>query len=177
MKREEGKVPEISIGRLAGDEEAAACARMMAASEPWITLGRGYEESLVLFRSPEREVWVARASGRIAGFAVLALRGAFPAYLQSLAVDPALRGSGVGARLLRFVEKRVFREWPNLFLCVSSFNEDARRFYERHGYRAVGEVEDYVIEGASEILLRKTIGPIALFRPGRTKPGAGGEER
>ena len=169
--------PEIRVGPLEGDEEAAACARLMAESEPWVTLRRDYEECLALFRSPDREVWIARLAGRPVGFAVLALRGAFPGYLQSLAVEPALRGRGVGARLLRFVEERVFREWPNLFVCVSSFNRDARRFYERFGYREAGELEDYIVEGHSEILLRKTVGPIAGFRPSPGGRMAGKEKR
>jgi ribosomal protein S18 acetylase RimI-like enzyme len=38
---------------------------------------------------------------------------------------------------------------------VSSFNVRARRLYERRGYEAVAELEDYVIDGASEILMHK----------------------
>ncbi|MFN2443136.1 MAG: GNAT family N-acetyltransferase, partial [Thermoanaerobaculia bacterium] len=53
---------------------------------------------------------------------------------------------------------------PNVFLFVSSFNDGARRLYERLGYRVVGEVPDYLIPGASEILMRKTIGPLSEFR-------------
>jgi RimJ/RimL family protein N-acetyltransferase len=36
----------------------------------------------------------------------------------------------------------------NLFLCVSSFNHRARALYERLGYAALAELEDYVIPGA-----------------------------
>jgi ribosomal protein S18 acetylase RimI-like enzyme len=46
---------------------------------------------------------------------------------------------------------------------VSSFNEGARRLYQRHGYEVVGELTDYIVKGHSEILLRKTFGPIASF--------------
>jgi len=38
---------------------------------------------------------------------------------------------------------------------VSSFNTRAQAFYARHGYRQVGQFDDYVIEGASELLLYK----------------------
>jgi len=62
-----------------------------------------------------------------------------------------------------FVERRVFRERPNVFLCVSDFNKGARRFYEKLGYETVGELRDYIIKGRSEILLRKTVGPLAEF--------------
>jgi ribosomal protein S18 acetylase RimI-like enzyme len=65
--------------------------------------------------------------------------------------------------LLGFAEQRILRESPNIFMCVSSFNIGARRLYERHGYTVVGELTDYLVEGHSEILLRKTFGPIAAF--------------
>ena len=48
-----------------------------------------------------------------------------------------------------------------MFICVSSFNPGARRLYERLGYQVVGELPDYMVRGHSEILLRKTTGPLA----------------
>jgi ribosomal protein S18 acetylase RimI-like enzyme len=50
-------------------------------------------------------------------------------------------------------------------MCVSSFNEGASRLYQRLGYHVVGELRDYLVRGHSEILLRKTIGPIGEFGP------------
>jgi ribosomal protein S18 acetylase RimI-like enzyme len=74
------------------------------------------------------------------------------------------RGRGIGARLVSYAEARIFRESPNVFLCVSSFNPDARRLYERLGYALVGELTDYIVAGHSELLFRKTIGPIGAYR-------------
>lgn len=45
-------------------------------------------------------------------------------------------------------------------MCVSDFNHGARRLYGRLGYRLVGELTDYVVAGRSELLLRKTVGPL-----------------
>jgi ribosomal protein S18 acetylase RimI-like enzyme len=56
-----------------------------------------------------------------------------------------------------FAEDLFRGESPHMFLCVSSFNLRARVFYERRGYRAVGEFQDYIIEGASEFLLHKRL--------------------
>lgn len=58
---------------------------------------------------------------------------------------------------MEFAENLFREEARHLFLCVSSFNARARSFYERRGYQAVGELEDYVIEGASEILMHKRL--------------------
>ena len=67
------------------------------------------------------------------------------------------------ADLVIFAEQRILKESPNVFMCVSSFNHGARRLYERQGYKMVGELTDYIVEGYSEILLRKTRGPLTHF--------------
>jgi ribosomal protein S18 acetylase RimI-like enzyme len=77
----------------------------------------------------EHEVWVAEEDGRILGFASLTDHE-----LTNLYVDPDAHGRGVGTALLaRAKERRPdgFRFW------VFQQNERARRFYERHGARAI----------------------------------------
>jgi ribosomal-protein-alanine N-acetyltransferase len=66
-----------------------------------------------------------------------------------------LRRRRIGTRLILFAEERILRDAHNVFMCVSSFNTDAQRLYSRIGYARIGEVQDYLVEGASEILLRK----------------------
>ncbi len=154
---------DIEIRRPMNGSESEACARMMAESEPWITLKRGYNESLEIISDPSREVYLAVIDGEIAGFVVLEMSGAFVGYVKSICVSPGWRGKGVGGRLMSFAEERVFSEAPNMFLCVSDFNEGALRFYERLGYEAVGELRDYIVPGRSEILMRKSIAPLAHF--------------
>jgi ribosomal protein S18 acetylase RimI-like enzyme len=88
------------------------------------------------------------------------MQGILAGYLQTLAVATPYRGQGVGARLMRFVEDRVFRERPNVFLFVSSFNLPAQKFYAALGYETIGVVREFLIQGHDEILMRKTIGPL-----------------
>ncbi|HYL73547.1 MAG TPA: GNAT family N-acetyltransferase [Bryobacteraceae bacterium] len=152
------------IRRMAAGEETLACARLMCSSEPWITLQRDFDESLGVFENPGYEVYVAVENDRLGGFIVLNLKGDFAGYIKSICVAPELRGRGMGAELIRFAEERIFREHPNVFLLSSSFNPRARALYERLGYRVVGEIADYVVRGHSEILMRKTLGPIREFR-------------
>jgi ribosomal protein S18 acetylase RimI-like enzyme len=150
-----------SVARLEAEADAEACARLMASSEPWLTLGRSYEASLSIIRDPNREVFVLRDStGKLSGFLILCLTGAFVGYIQTICIDPHCRRQGLGTRLLAFAEQRILSRFPNVFMCVSSFNHEARRLYERLGYRVVGELSDYIVAGHSEILLRKTIGPL-----------------
>ena len=156
--------PSIDVSRMTADSEAQACARMMAGSEPWITLNRGYEASLEILRDASKERYVARAGGEVVGFLILNMGGALAGYIQTICVAEEKRGQGIGARLIAFAEKRIFRDSPNVFLCVSSFNAGARRLYERLGYRVVGELADYLVAGHSETLMRKTIGSLSDFR-------------
>ncbi len=156
----------ITIRRLDGEDEIAICARMMADSEPWITLGRGYDACYQTIADPIKEVTVAIVDAQIAGFLILNMSGGFVGYIQSICVAPHRRGRGIGTHLIQHVEKRIFSETPNAFICVSSFNPDARRLYEDLGYQLVGELHDYVVQGYSEFLLRKSIGPLRDFHGG-----------
>lgn len=153
----------VVVRHLGSDDEAEACARIMASSEPWITLRRNYDESLEILRDASREVYVAAGidTNDVVGFVIVNMRGAFVGYLQTVAVREDWRSRGLGSRLVAFAERRIFRDAPNVFMCVSSFNDRARSLYERLGYQVVGELRDYVVRGHSEWLLRKSVAPLA----------------
>ena len=155
----------LDIDKLSAKSDAESCAQLMATSEPWLTLGRSYDASLRILLDPTREIYLARDNLGIAGFVILCMVGAFVGYIQTILVHPGRRGQGIGSKLLGFAEQRILRESPNIFMCVSSFNHGARRLYERMGYMVVGELTDYIVEGHSEILLRKTSGPLTGFIP------------
>ncbi|HEY2854840.1 MAG TPA: N-acetyltransferase [Gemmatimonadaceae bacterium] len=151
------------VRHLASDGEAEICARIMATSEPWLTLRRSYDAALEAVRDATREVYIATSedTNEIVGFVILNMRGAFVGYIQSVAVRDDWRGRGLGSQLIAFAEARIFREVPNAFILVSSFNDRARSLYMRLGYQVVGELRDYIVPGHSEWLLRKSIAPLA----------------
>jgi ribosomal protein S18 acetylase RimI-like enzyme len=155
----------LSLQRLSQPEEAESCARLMSSTEPWITLGRSREASLDLVRDAGREVYIARVGGLFAGFLILNMRGAFVGYIQTVCLVPEQRGQGLGTAIIGWAEDRIFRESPNVFMCVSSFNKDAQRLYQRLGYTVIGELTDYLVPGHSEILLRKSKGPWSRWAP------------
>ena len=156
----------LNITPIETDAEARTCARLMATSDPWVTLGRSFDASLEIVMDPTREVYLARSGNEIVGFIILCMTGAFVGYIQTVCVHPDCRGQGLGSKLVDFAEQRILRQSPNVFMCVSAFNHDARRLYERLGYQVVGELSDYIVRGHSEILLRKTLGPLAGWQPG-----------
>jgi ribosomal protein S18 acetylase RimI-like enzyme len=155
----------VTVRPIAGDDEVRACAEIMASSEPWITLGRTLERSLEIASDHDsQEIYVAVGEGTVIGFVILVMHGAFIGYIRTIAVHESWRSRGLGRCLVAFAEERIFRESPNVFLCVSSFNPRARALYERLGYEPVGELHDYIVRGHSEWLLRKTHGPLSEFR-------------
>lgn len=151
---------ELEIRPIDGDGEIETCARIIVSSEPWLTLKRTYEDSVKMMGDSLRETYVAIAGGEIAGFLILRMDGAFSGYIQTVGVVPDWRNKGIGTELVIFAEERIFRERPNVFMCVSSFNPDARRLYERLGYEVIGEIRDFIVKGHSEVLMRKSTAPL-----------------
>jgi len=154
---------QLTIRPIASAHEARLCAELMSTSDPWLTFRRGYDACLGRVTDPTREVYVAFEGDVFRGFLILCMTGAFTGYIQTVAVAHDARGLGVGSQLVAFAEERTFRETPNVFLCVSSFNERARALYERLGYEPIGRLKDYLMRGHDEILMRKTIGSMAEF--------------
>ncbi len=123
------------------------------------------EQAFQRLTDSAREVHVAMMDQQIAGVLILHLAGLLNGYIQILAVHPDWRGRGIGSQLMHFAEKRIFRQSPNVFLCVSAFNHRAQKFYQRLGYQRVGELPDFLVQGQAEIILRKTRGPLLAFTP------------
>jgi [ribosomal protein S18]-alanine N-acetyltransferase len=145
--------------------DAALCRRLILGTEPWITLE--YDESNIqaLVSSAARDnLLIARSGQDVVGFALSAGGMLLGEYLKLLVVDGAHRKQGVGQQLMAALEERAFREWPNVYLCVSDFNGTARQFYRRHGYAEVGVLEDLLVPGKHEILMRKSLAAWRRFR-------------
>ncbi|HWB26210.1 MAG TPA: GNAT family N-acetyltransferase [Chitinophagaceae bacterium] len=148
-----------------GDTRISLCAAMMAASEPWLTLGMDYTYCQKAFEGPCKEVYAAMQHQTLAGFVILQTCGSFKGYIQTLFVNAELRGRGIGQMILQFCEKRILTFSPNIFICVSSFNKRAIKLYEECGFTHVGILPNFIKDGFDELLLRKTVGPIAGYVP------------
>ena len=132
-------------------------------SEPWRTLGYPPANWPPYFNDvradPAREVDVIEWQGGVGGVAVVRRGVLLGDYLELLAIAPAARRQGLGHALLAHLEARVFSRTRNFYLCVSDFNVDARAFYRDAGFREVGVLDDLVVAGRAEVLMRKTTGP------------------
>ena len=156
--------PVIELTSNPGD--FAVCARMMAVTNPWITLGLGYDDCLKAFDGPFKEVFLLKQSGTIIGFVIMQTQGTFKGYIQTLCIDAAHRGAGYGTYILQFCQDRILQYSPNIFICVSSFNHGAIQLYTRFGFELVGELKDFVKKGFTELLMRKTVGAIVGYKNG-----------
>jgi ribosomal protein S18 acetylase RimI-like enzyme len=144
--------------RQAGETDHEWAAQLMASNEPWVTLRRDLQSCLAAVRRPGTELFIIREGEQQMGFVLLAEHGlAGSPYIASIAVTEAARGHGIGSELLRFAEARYRNLHRHIFLLVSSFNLHARRLYEQHGYKQVGEIPDYVVSGHSEIIMHKRL--------------------
>src|SRR5258706_7842298 len=86
------------------EREARVCAEMMAASDPWLKLGRGVEQSMLFLTDGTKEIHLATEGKEILGFIVLNMRGAFAGYIQTICVAASARDRGLGSELIRFAE-------------------------------------------------------------------------
>jgi ribosomal protein S18 acetylase RimI-like enzyme len=109
--------------------------RSFRAALPGIRLAHGDDEVRAWFAAtilpdPSRETWVAETpDGAVVGMMVLS-----PDLIEQLYLAPEARGAGLGDR---FVELAKARRQEGLTLWTFQANAPARRFYERHGFRAV----------------------------------------
>ena len=108
-------------------------------------------------RDRETMVLVASVDGRIAGFAIMKFRDD-DAHLFLLAVTPGLQRTGVGRALIEWLEKSCRTAGLRQIRVEMRFgNRNARKFYERFGFRFVGQVAGYYDRRESAIVMIKSL--------------------
>ena len=92
-------------------------------------------------RDPDAEAaWIAEVDGTRAGCVVCLRENATTARLRLLLVEPWARGLGIGSRLVEEVLRFARRAgYSDITLWTNDVLADARRIYERAGFRLDGE--------------------------------------
>ncbi len=134
---------------------------ILTGSDPWKRLGfTAVDRNRIFAPLPTgRDTFVLEIEGNVLGIAIVRRKFLFGDYLELLGISPSAIGRGLGSRLLTHVESLTFARANNMFACVSDFNEAARAFYRKQGYKEIGPMPNFLIPGYAEILLRKTTGP------------------
>lgn len=140
-------------------ESAESLGLELAAMDPWKTLGSSAEALACGLRTPHPELTRYLALGRekMLGLAAVRCPWLRGAYVELFVVLPPAQGQGLGKALMDHVEGIYRERTANLWLLVSAFNDRARRFYASRGFVPVGTLDDLVIEGQDEILMRKRL--------------------
>jgi GNAT superfamily N-acetyltransferase len=121
---------------------AAELLEFRTTAESWKRRRARYEEWL---GETDAFLLLAERDGRAVGYALVRLggegaamvTGSRTAELESLALLPSERGAGIGSQLIEAVRADLRRLGVEVWgLGVMDGNDDARRFYERHGLRA-----------------------------------------
>lgn len=145
------------------DSEFHNSALLLSQNEPWLSLGRSFDYTMGKIRNAGDDLYVVYLGDEPAGCILVELHGTLKGFIRSFCIDPKFQGMKIGSRVLAYIEKIIFEDYPNVFVFAASFNEGAVRFYERNGYERIGIFKDYVEEGSDEILFRKTIGASNSF--------------
>src|SRR4030095_9546023 len=136
----------------ASEGEKEWVARLMAESEPWTTLGITHDQCFKVCHQPLNQIYIARMLQELVGMIILQDQGlAGSPYIKSIAVKKEHRNKGIGKLLLEFAEDKYHPSSRFIFLCVSSFNNRALKFYQENGYKKVGALEDYIAKRHSEL--------------------------
>lgn len=154
MKKEEITIIKGSLDYLDDCEEAL---RKSALGDRYFS-GEGTARKAVLEGMGQEYFYVALADRECVGFFYIIPNGAFHGfpYLHLIAIKEEYRGRGMGAVLLQRAEEVAFQMADKLFLVVADFNPDGKRFYERNGFRQVGDIPDLYRPGITEYLMMKT---------------------
>src|SRR6185503_7404872 len=144
------------IRRNAAMSEISLCARLMASTAPWDELFFTEEQCFENLSDPGLVIHVAAVDNSIVGFIATRATGVEgEPLLEYICVKPQYRSMGVGTKMIRYVEEKVFPDEDNIYLFVSDINPRAIALYKRVGYEQVGELKNYNLWGQTEYIFRK----------------------
>ena len=111
-------------------------------------------------KDKETMVLVASIDGLLAGFAIMKFRDE-ESHLYLLAVATKMQRAGIGRALLSWLEKSCRTAGlRHIRVEVRAGNQNARKFYERSGYRFVGQVAGYYDRREPAVVMVK---PLAKY--------------
>lgn len=140
-------------------EWAAVLGPGLAAIDPWARVNYTGAQMTNFLAQTEAgaQRYAIIAGDEIAGTIVIRNPWLHGPYLNLFGLLPAFQGRGIGTAALGWMEEEARGRYRNLWLCVSEFNSEARRLYERQGYELAGRLDSLVFDGLDELLMRKRL--------------------
>ena len=132
---------------------------IFASIDPWKKVDWPAErlESFLGGKVPGAPRYLIRSGEEPAGAVAVSSPWLHGAYLNFLGIVPGLQNSGIGTSVMDWFEAESLGTYRNLWICVSAFNDSATRFYEARGYSHAATLDNLIVEGEDEILLRKRL--------------------
>jgi ribosomal protein S18 acetylase RimI-like enzyme len=148
---------EINVRPATAGDAIAARACVVAAFEPYIAR-MGKTPAPMLLDYPiliaAGRVWIAEMAARLEGVLVqYETPDGF--YIDTVAVNPGVRGTGVGRALLEFAESEAIRRgFASVYLYTNSKMTENQAFYPKIGYV---EYDRRTVAGYDRVFYRKNL--------------------
>jgi diamine N-acetyltransferase len=139
-------------------ESCPGVAAKIAAIEPWSAMNYSADGLARFLAIPDRGAsrYLIEVDGVEAGAMSVRSPWLKGPYLELLALLPPFQRRGLGTTLMGWFEREAVKLGArNLWVCASSFNGGALRFYGRHGFAPATTLQGLVADGCDEVLLRK----------------------
>lgn len=141
-------------------EAAGVLGTGLAAIDPWARVNYSPARLANFFATREdgAQRYQVIVAGHLAGTIVVRNPWLAGPYLNLLGLLPGFSGRGIGHLALSWFEAEArHAKARNIWLCVSSFNTGAERFYRAHGFERSANLADLTSDGFDEILMRKRL--------------------
>ncbi|UWX97231.1 amino-acid N-acetyltransferase [Arthrobacter zhaoxinii] len=163
-------VPAITIRRARTSDVPRIRALVAPLAEERILVAK----EAVAYYEALQEFWVAEdADGRVVGCGALHVMWEDLAEVRTLAADPALRGSGIGHRLLEQLLADAVEIGVTRVFCLTFEVE----FFRRHGFAVMANQSAVDPEVYSELLRSSDEGVAEFLDLARVKPNTLGNTR
>lgn len=142
------------------EETVAMLAKAFTEIEPWKTLKTDRIRMEKYFiQNPEGACRrIVMVNSEVVGMVCIKQEWLVGPYLEFLGLLPAAHRKGIGKTVMNWFEEEAKKSKSrNLFLCVSSFNENAIAFYKSLGFKNCAQLEDLIVDNYDEILMRKRL--------------------
>ena len=140
-------------------EDARPVADMLAGMSPWLDLSYSaiQLENYLSAHDPSLHRYAVMVEAMVAGVVAVRYPWLRGSYLELIGLCTNQQGRGLGTAILQWMERETETLALNCWVLVSSFNESARRFYLRQGFREITTLEALVSRHSHELLLRKVL--------------------
>ena len=141
-------------------EAAAILGPAIAAIDPWARVSYDPARLTGFFAALETGAprYQIRVGDDLAGAMVVRCPWLSGPYLNILGLLPEFQGRGIGDAALGWFETEArTAKFRNIWLCVSSYNTGAQRFYVAHGFSATATLDALTLDAFDEILMRKRL--------------------